>query len=766
MSDTQPSSLEAGTRRLRLGRARGRRDRLAALQTAARELAKARDHDEVFEILGRHAYAVTQARVWAALYDAATDTIDVRFWLEDGERLPVREGMQAGPAGLGGVVARTGQTIATADYAAECAKFESRPTGPMSHEMSHGMPWVGVPLVSRGLVLGLLSTSQNRGEPFDATLVELLETLAAHSSMALDNLALRAEDDVRRAELEARAAETEESELRYRLLFEHNPHPMFVFDLDSLRFLAVNEATVRHYGYSREEFLAMQITDILLPEGVPGFATRVRQSSSLGGVRIHRKKDGAHITVEIASHTTMFAHRSARFSVVTDITDHQIAVASLRQQALHDGLTGLPNRVLLLDRLQSVLPLDDHRAEQPVALLVMDLDRFKEVNDTFGHKCGDVLLQLVSGRLQAALPDGATLARLGGDEFAVLLPNAPIRTATEVSEHLLRTLEEPFMVEGLALAVGASIGIALYPDHALDSDSLLRRADVAMYVAKRNNQGYAVYDRAQDQHSPDRLALAGELWQAIERGQLVLHYQPKLDLADGRVRGVEALVRWQHPLHGLVPPDQFIPLAEQTGLIDALSTWVLGAALRQSQIWRRHGLDLSMAVNLSMRTLHDPRLPATVAGLLERWSVPADALHLEITESSLMAEPARALEILERLRGIGVGITIDDFGTGYSSLAYLKRLQVNDLKIDRSFVMDMSTDDSARVIVHSTIDLAHNLGMRVIAEGVEDAETWAMLRELECDQMQGFYASRALPAAELRIWLDERLGRGRLSAAA
>ena len=328
----------------------------------------------------------------------------------------------------------------------------------------------------------------------------------------------------------------------------------------------------------------------------------------------------------------------------------------------------------------------------------------------------------------------------------------------------MRTLEEPFMVEGLALAVGASIGIALCPEHARDTDTLLRRADVAMYVAKRNNQGYAVYDRAQDQHSPDRLALAGELWQAIERGQMVLHYQPKLDLADGHVCGVEALVRWQHPQYGLVPPDQFIPLAEQTGLIDPLSTWVLDAALRQSQIWRRQGLDLTMAVNLSMRTLHDPRLPATIADLLERWSVPAESLHVEITESSLMAEPTRALEILERLRAMGVGITIDDFGTGYSSLAYLKRLPVNDLKIDRSFVMDMVSDESARVIVHSTIDLAHNLGLRVIAEGVEDAETWAMLRELGCDQMQGFYASRALPAAELRSWLATRLASAALAA--
>ncbi len=734
-------------------------DRLAALQTAARELIRAHDQDEVFAILGQHVYAMTQARVWAGMYDASSDMLDIRFWLEDGQRLPAWEGLHSAGTGLGGVVANTGKTIATADYAAECKRLSAFPDGPVPQELRHRMPWVGVPLLSRGAVLGVLSASQSRGDAFDPTFVELLETLAVHSSMALENLALRAEEAAHRLELEARSAEVEESELRYRLLFERNPHPMWVLDQETLFFLAVNEAAVHHYGYSREEFLALQVPAIRMTDDMPEFLNRIRNATGTTGTSTHRRKDGGLITVEVLSYPIVFAHRTARFAVMTDVTDHQRAVAALRQQALYDSLSGLANRALLLDRLQNALLRADTEepADHPVGLLVMDLDRFKEVNDTFGHKCGDVLLQLVSARLQAALPETFTLARLGGDEFAVLLPDATTQMAITVAERLLQTLEEPFMVEGLALAVGASIGIAVYPEHAGDTDSLLRRADVAMYVAKRNNnQGYAVYDLAQDQHSPDRLALAGELWQAIEHGDMVLHYQPKLDLCDGRVGGVEALVRWPHPQRGLVPPDQFIPLAEQTGLIDGLSRWVLAEAMRQSHIWRRQGVDLSMAVNISMRTLHDPRLPAIIADLLERWNVPAHQLHLEITETSLMAEPTRALEILQRLRSMGVGITIDDFGTGYSSLAYLKRLPVNDLKIDRSFVLDMVTDDSARVIVQSTIDLAHNLGMRVIAEGVEDAQTWSLLQALGCDEMQGYYASRALPAAEFGIWLARR----------
>jgi diguanylate cyclase (GGDEF)-like protein len=386
----------------------------------------------------------------------------------------------------------------------------------------------------------------------------------------------------------------------------------------------------------------------------------------------------------------------------------------------------------------------------------MDLDRFKEVNDTFGHHYGDLLLRQAGERLQCALRGADTLARLGGDEFAVLLPVSDEADAADVAKRLLQTLEEPFAIEGHNLDIGASIGIAVCPDHAGDADTLLQRADVAMYVAKRSGTGYAVYTSDQDQHSPNRLSLAGELRHAIEQDQLVLYYQPKLDLSTREVVGVEALVRWQHPGQGLVLPDQFIPLAEQSGLIHPLAEWVLGEAARQYHQWRSAGFDLPVAVNLSMRNLHDPRLSHTIAHLLATWNLTAAALHLEITESSLMADPDRALAVLGRLRELGLSIAIDDFGTGYSSLAYLKRLPVAELKLDRSFVRDMASDHRDRAIVRSTVELAHNLGLRVVAEGVEDRASQELLALLGCDQAQGYYISRPLPAADLTDWLRDR----------
>jgi diguanylate cyclase (GGDEF)-like protein len=389
-----------------------------------------------------------------------------------------------------------------------------------------------------------------------------------------------------------------------------------------------------------------------------------------------------------------------------------------------------------------------------VALLVMDLDRFKEVNDTFGHHYGDLLLRQLGEHLGSVLRECDTIARLGGDEFAVLLPAATADDARQVAARLLRVLEQPFALNGLQLEIDASIGIALAPEHGTDADTLLRRADVAMYVAKRSSSGYALYSVEQDQHSPMRLALVGELRRAIDTNELSLYFQPKVSHASGRITSVEALVRWQHPRHGLLGPDQFVPIAEQTGLIRPLAHWVLNAALRQCHRWRQEGVDLAVAVNLSMRNLHDPQIVEMIGALLKQWGVPPVRLIVEITESSLMADAARAMEVLTRLRSMGVGISIDDFGTGYSSLAYLKRLPVDELKIDKSFVQHMAADDNDAAIVRSTIGLAHDLGLRVVAEGIEDEATWALLAELGCDVAQGYFVSRPLPAAELGGWLQ------------
>lgn len=439
-------------------------------------------------------------------------------------------------------------------------------------------------------------------------------------------------------------------------------------------------------------------------------------------------------------------------AVATDITERQRAEAALQHQALHDPLTDLPNRALLGEHLQQTLR-GAERDGTAASFALLDLNRFKEVNDTLGHHAGDVLLQHVALRVQGALRASDIVARLGGDEFAVLLPGADAAAAIPVIQRILAALAAPCIIDGHSLDVGGSLGLAVYPAHGADAATMLRHADVAMYVAKRAGSGYAVYDAAHDRYSTTRLTLESDLRQAIEGDGLQLHYQPKVDLSNGRLYRVEALVRWCHPTLGQLPPDQFIPLAEQTGLITPLTHWVLQEALRQLQAWSRDGLDLGVAVNLSMRTLHDPTLPDTVAWLLQRYAIAPGRLTLEVTESSLMADPGQARLVLTRLAALGVSLSIDDFGTGYSSLGYLKHLPVDEIKIDKSFVLGMDSDVKDTAIVRSVSELSHNLGLRVVAEGVETAETWDALRALGCDAAQGYYVSRPLPADELERWL-------------
>jgi diguanylate cyclase (GGDEF)-like protein len=422
----------------------------------------------------------------------------------------------------------------------------------------------------------------------------------------------------------------------------------------------------------------------------------------------------------------------------------------LRHQALHDALTGLPNRSLLQRRAERAL-----RGDEGGAMLLIDLDRFKEVNDTLGHDHGDELLVEVAGRLRQAVRRGDTLARLGGDEFAVLLDGLPHRgAAVELAGRLQDALRRPFALRGVAIELEASIGVALYPVHGTNVGTLLQRADVAMYDAKRTGHGIAVYTPDRDPYSADRLGLLAELRRAIAGGELVLHYQPKVALRSGEVTGVEALVRWQHPTRGLLPPDRFLPLAERTAAIADLTRWVIDTALAQHRAWRDEGIDLPVAVNLAAANVVDVALPDVIAALLARHGVGGDRLECEISEHTVMADPLRASEVLDRLRALGVRLSLDDFGTGHSSLAYLKRLPLDDVKIDRSFVSGMADDENDMVIVRSTIDLARNLGLGVVAEGVEDGGTMDELAALSCDTAQGFYLSRPLPAAELVAWLQ------------
>ena len=437
------------------------------------------------------------------------------------------------------------------------------------------------------------------------------------------------------------------------------------------------------------------------------------------------------------------------------------ALESAVHQAMHDDLTDLPNRACFYDRTEQALRQGARDGTQ-TAVLLFDLDRFKEINDTLGHRYGDQVLRAIGPRFRQGLRDPDTLARLGGDEFCVLLPRVDgIGSVVQVAERLIGLLEEPLEIDGMTLAVEASCGVAMAPADGDSADLLLQRADVAMYVAKDSHASVVTYDDELNVNTPARLTVLGELRSAISRDELVLHYQPKADLASGRVDGVEALVRWQHPTLGLVPPDEFIPLAEHTGLIKPLTSWVLNRALRQVRCWRDGAdggapRDLSVAINVSTRSLLDDGFPAEVTAALENWGVPAHLLELELPESAIMADPKRARRLLTELAAAGIKLAIDDFGTGYSSLAYLKDLPVSELKIDRSFVLHMRQDPNDAVIVRSVIDLGHNLGLDTVAEGIEDRETWDQLNELGCDGAQGYFLAGPMSASDLGIWLRAR----------
>ncbi|OGI64817.1 MAG: hypothetical protein A2W18_09365 [Candidatus Muproteobacteria bacterium RBG_16_60_9] len=444
--------------------------------------------------------------------------------------------------------------------------------------------------------------------------------------------------------------------------------------------------------------------------------------------------------------------RELREAIIRE--ERRRAEAQIRRLAFFDPLTGLPNRARFIERTHEALNTA-LRERQTLALLLMDINQFKEVNDTLGHNFGDALLVQVATRLRGALFDQDLVARLGGDEFGMLLPRirAP-RDIDVVVKKLNDALSAPLVIDGLPILVEASIGVALAPEHASDADGLLRRADVAMYLAKTSGSVHAVYDAEQDPHSPRRLALLGELRRAIEGGELRLYYQPKVNLESGRAIGVEALIRWQHPVKGLVMPADFIPIAERTGLIRSLTEWVIGEALRECANWRRGGHDLHVAVNLAARSLHDPQLPEKIADLVRESGLSASALMVEITESSIIVDPARALDIVTRLGRLGVAVAIDDFGTGYSSLAFIRKLPVDEIKIDRSFVLGMLENREDEVIARIVIDLGRNLRMKVVAEGVENEATRRALGALGCDHAQGYLFAPPIPPGEFSAWLE------------
>ena len=420
--------------------------------------------------------------------------------------------------------------------------------------------------------------------------------------------------------------------------------------------------------------------------------------------------------------------------------------------AYADALTGLPNRALFMDRLGQAVSTAQ-RTDGRLAVLTIDLDRFKYVNDTLGHPMGDLLLREVGARLRRALERRTdTVARLGGDEFAVLLPMQALDGAQVAARKVADVLSQTLTIEGHLIDLGASTGIAVYPEHGGDSDSLMRHADIAMYAAKRAGTGHEIYDVRQDQSNPGRLSLLGELREAIEQNQLALVYQPKLALSGTPERAAEALLRWNHPVRGLIAPGKFVPFAEQTGYIKVLTRWVLDEAFRQCAEWHDRGLEIGVSVNISARDLHTTDFVRDVTDLLQRHAVDATQICLEVTESAVMEDPSHALEVLHRLHEIGFQLAIDDFGTGYSSLGYLKRLPVDEIKIDKSFVGGLVGDSNDAAIVRATIDLAHVMGLSVTAEGVEDETVLKVLRRLGCDRAQGYFISAPLKSEELEQW--------------
>jgi diguanylate cyclase (GGDEF)-like protein len=427
---------------------------------------------------------------------------------------------------------------------------------------------------------------------------------------------------------------------------------------------------------------------------------------------------------------------------------------AIHRLAYTDTVTNLPNRARFHELVQEAV-LAGQREQRPIALLLTDLNRFKDVNDTLGHDIGDSLLQQVGLRLRSKLFAPDVVARLGGDEFGILLPQlAACRDVRHVIRKIHDCLEAPFVIQGIPIAIETSIGVALMPEHGDNADTLIQRADIAMYRAKQMASSYVVYANEFNPHSPERLGLMAELRDAIEQGQLMLHFQPKLELKTGCIIGTEALVRWQHPRLGMLPPDKFILTAEQTGLIGPLTHWVLMDALKSHLNLHPHGLQSQIAVNLSARSLHDPHLPKLVADALDANGAKPDQLILEVTESAIVLDPKRAEENLLALSDMGVSLSIDDFGTGYTSLASIKRLPVNEIKIDKSFVTNMLTDKKDAMIVRTVIEFGHNFGLAVVAEGVETQEVLDALAALGCDKVQGYFISKPQTSGQLQNWLS------------
>ena len=732
--------------------ARRQREELAALNDTALELMAGLDPDAVLRsIITRAAALLDTPHGYIYLLDEASqqlrEVIGIGVFADE-QRVPLHRG-----EGVAGRVWDTGQPFAVDDY----STFPGRASA-YADSGYHAL--MGAPLTSGGQVVGVIGLSHlEPGRRFSVDDLARLSRLAQLASLALEHARLYAALQQQVEERTRAAAALGASERRYRLLFENNPQPMWVHDPATHHILAVNDAAVRAYGYERGEFLSRSLADIWLADDGGTYADDLAriEADAMGRPYLarHRTSDGSVIDVELTAHALDDGGQQQRLVLSVDVTDRRRLESELARQTLHDELTHLPNRTLFRDRLEQTL--GRRRPLGSVAVLFLDVDNFKVVNDSLGHVAGDDLLVQLARRLSTVARPGDTIARLGGDEFTVLLDDlrAP-GDAMRVAGRLVEATRAAFELHGQELFVTASVGIAFGTPGVTKAGELMRQADVALNRAKAQGRDhFVVYDEGMNSRAVERLELEGDLRHALERGELRIHYQPEVNLGDGRLVGVEALVRWQHPRRGLLLPGAFIQVAEETGLILPIGQWVLDTSARQVHAWRERyafSRELTLSVNLSVRQLQQADLAERVARSLAETRLAPGALHLEITESMIIDLSERAGTALRNLRRLGVAIALDDFGTGFSSLSTLRTMPVEVLKIDRSFVVGRETERNL-AIVDAVVRLAHALNIEVVAEGIETPAARAALMAVGCDRGQGYLFGRPMPAEDLETLL-------------
>ena len=683
----------------------------------------------VHQIVGELMYA---RNFYLALYDEAARALSFEYFVDEVDPAPPE--IKAGKT-LTEYVLRTG-----APLLASPAVFDRLvASGEVEVVGAPSVDWLGVPLMRGDSALGVLVVqSYSESARYTDEDRDILTFVSQHVAAALDRR--RAADALR------------ESETRFRTLAETAPCAIFIYQGEGFRY--ANPAAASITGYTRDDLRTISFWDLVHPDFREALRERAlaRQRGESVPSRYEFKierRDGDDRWLDSSVSSVEFGGRPAVLGIAFDVTERKRAEEQIKSLAYHDVLTGLPNRLLFNDRL-NVAVAQAHRQQQRLGILFLDLDRFKVINDSLGHSLGDRLLQAVAERLEAGVREGDTVARLGGDEFILLLPGiARAEDIAKVAEKILDSLRLPFRLEGRDLFVTASIGLSLYPEDGLDGETLVKNADIAMYRAKEQGRdNYQLYTHAMNERAVERLALESSLRKALAHGELLLHYQPLLDLSTGRVHGVEALLRWEHPESGIVYPGEFMHLAEVTSLILPIGVWTLRTACAQVKRWQEEGHPhLCVAVNLSARQFQQPEVVDHVKRALRETGLSARSLDLEITESHAMQNAEATIHTLRELKALGVRISIDDFGIGYSSLSYLKRLPIDTLKIDQSFVRDITSDPDDAAIATAIIALAHTLKLRVVAEGVENQQQLEFLSTRQCDRMQGFLFSHPLPAA-------------------